>query len=226
MPLFIRIKSSLGAGLLPLYSASAEASLIPYDEVWTLPLIYVPGSYQQWAIDQAPFLASIKNDDNYEGYLYFPDESTLFKVTPERGWQTAYGGTSNNNRGDLHLQGENLKVDGSGYYLINVNLSSLTWSATVTHWSLIGDAAMGWLHDVNLTFDPANGVWKTIVSLSTGSFKFRANADWMINYGDKEGDGKLDKEESNNITINEPGDYLVELDLRVSGSYQYRLVRQ
>ncbi len=72
-----------------------------------------------------------------------------------------------------------------GYVEVTANFNTNTWTATRTTWGIIGDATPGgWNTDTQLTYDVTNQVWKTTaVMKAIGSFKFRANNAWVIDFG-------------------------------------------
>ncbi len=176
------------------------------------PLIYVPGSYQGWNPgDTTTVLASVNSDNNYEGYLWFPDANTEFKISFYPNWDYNFG--DNGADGTLDQSGDNIKVADAGYYKINVDTTAHTYSLLKTDWGIIGDAtADGWNSDQNMTYDTVNGAWTAILELNAGAIKFRANDAWDLNYGDNGGDGILE-EGGANIPIPEAGKYKITLKL-------------
>jgi hypothetical protein len=69
--------------------------------------------------------------------------------------------------------------------------------------------------------------------LQNGSFKFRANGAWVIDFG-VDGNGNLAYADNpffgyngnlNNLTVPSSGNYTITLDLHVSGKYNYTLVK-
>ncbi|MCC9136030.1 SusE domain-containing protein [Pontibacter silvestris] len=224
----VRVESNVASTVEPLYSSPITLTVTPYFAIIEYPSLFVPGSYQGWDPATAGTVASVNDDQVYEGYFYFPDAVNEFKITPEASWDVAYGDVGNGTSGEIVEGGEsNLKVNDAGYYLLQVDLNENTWSATNTTWGVTGDAtAGGWdAADQNLVYDPATGVWSATLELSAGELKFRANNDWAIAYGDVNEDLLLDTEEDNNISVSEAGTYEVTLDLSVPGNYRYSLRR-
>lgn len=176
------------------------------------PVIYVPGGYQGWdPSDTTTVLASVNSDNNYEGYLYFPDANTEFKFTTNPDWSVNYGDDGAD--GVLDANGANIVAAQAGYYKINVDLNNFTYTTLLTDWGVIGDAtADGWNSDQNMTYNPATGMWEVILELGAGEIKFRANDDWALNYGDNGADGILE-EGGANISIAEAGKYKISLKL-------------
>ena len=223
----IRIRSILaGLNSSPyadtLYSEPVTISVTPFLAVVTYPSIYAPGSYQGWTPTTANKLYSINSDGKYEGYIYFPDDETEFKFTMDATWDENYGDTGAD--GTLDSGGDNIVVNGTGYYKVNVNMNSLTYTITKTSWGIVGDFT-GWADgaDVALNYDSNTGLLTATTDITAGSIKFRANGAWDINYGDTGADGTLDSG-GDNITIVTSGNYTVSLDLN-GPIYSYTIVK-
>ena len=194
--------------------------------------LYVPGDYQGWNPGTAPSLASPNNDGTYEGYVNVPAGGSYeFKITNEPDWNgTAYG---DGGSGTVSSSGGNLKFPSAGYYKINVDLNANTYSLMATTWSLIGSfAASGWSNDVDMTYNSGDNDWTGTITVVDGDqFKFRANHDWGLNYGDDDGTGKLVVNGGNigdagkNFSLS-AGTYNVTLYLNNAGFYTYKLVKQ
>ena len=76
---------------------------------------------------------------------------------------------------------------------MTANFNNNTWTATKTTWGIIGDATPGgWNSDTPMTYDAVNQVWKVTCNMvSTGSYKFRANNAWAIDFGMDPSNNKL-----------------------------------
>lgn len=210
-------------------SEAITLNFTPYSTCEYCPEIYVPGGYQgasnegnDWDPATAPALTTVDLTDNYEGYVYMANANNEFKFTPERNWETDWG--DDNADGTLDVQGANITLAESGYYKMNVNINRLEYTITKTQWGIIGDAtADGWDADQDMTYDPDKKVWAITTDLTAGEFKFRANDDWAINYGDSEGNGTL-QQDGSNIAIGADGNYTIELDLSVD-PYTYSVTQ-
>lgn len=178
----------------------------------TYPVLYVPGGYQGWDPTKTnTVLASANVDGKYEGYLNFPDANTEFKFTDGPAWDVNYGDTGAD--GVLDQGGDNIKAAEAGFYKIDVDLNTLTYTLLKTDWGLIGSATPGgWDSDQNLTYDAASNSWSIQLDLVPGDIKFRANDAWDLNYGDDGNDALLERNGAN-IAIATAGNYKITLFL-------------
>ncbi|MEO8414182.1 MAG: SusE domain-containing protein [Ginsengibacter sp.] len=159
--------------------------------VGTYGLMYVPGDYQGWAPATASTLGSPKNDGNYDGYVNIPaGGSYQFKLNTSPDWDNSFG---DGGSGTLSSSGGNMTVPAGGYYHIEANTVAKTWSATKTTWGIIGGfAASNWGSDVDMVYSSSNNNWTATITTAAGDqFKFRANHDWGLNYGETNGTGSL-----------------------------------
>lgn len=192
------------AGVESVLVAASEGSSGIY------PKLYVPGQYQGWDPASALNLTSPANDNTYEGYLYFPEDNSPFKITLGPNWNNNFG--DNGADGTLDANGANLTVPTAGFYKFNVNLTTLTYTLLKTDWGIIGDAtAGGWSEDQNMTYDATENAWKIVAKLTGGKdIKFRANDGWDLNYGDDAFNALLEQNGAN-------------IKIPVSGTYQIKL---
>lgn len=225
-----RVTSSIGKPASQKISSNTLIlNITPYFQLINYTNMYVPGNYQNWTPATAEKIASVDYSDTYfEGYINFPNQNTEFKFTPKPNWDDDYGDESDTGTsGKLKKKGTNLKVSDAGYYFIKADISSNTWSAEKTNWSIIGDAAKGWDNDIDMTYDVNSKTWSITTDLNgSKNLKFRANKDWKLNYGDgisgSGPDGFLDQT-GDNIPILETGNYTITLDLSNPGNYSYKL---
>ncbi len=213
----VRVKSFVDRAA---YSNAIALNVNPHPS-FAYPALLVPGDYEGWNTALASALVSVNSDNKYEGYLYIPAGGTYtFKLTNAKDWNVNYG---DGGSGTISTTGGNMTVASAGYYKVNANLSTKTWSATKTAWAIIGDATTGgWTTETPMTYDAANKVWTVTADLvSTGSFKFRANNGWSINMG-VDSNGKMQYDGSN-LTVPSSGNYTVTLDLHNPGAYAYTL---
>jgi hypothetical protein len=160
----------------------------------------------------------VSSDDKYEGYIYFAADAE-FKFTAGPNWDLNWGDTGAS--GTLEQNGDNIKAT-AGYYKINVDKNTMTYSLVKTSWGLIGSATPGgWDNDTNMEYDPATRMWKMIVELGAGDIKFRANDGWDINLGDTGKDGVLEYG-GDNIAVVAPAKYEIKLKLGIP-DYTYTI---
>lgn len=200
----IRLKSAPAPNAVT-YSNVLTLSATPYlASSW----IYVPGAYQGWTPATADSLISLTSNKIYTGVISFPAGNLIFKVTPKKNWDAAYGDAGG---GNISLSAsDNLAAPAAGVYVLTVDLNKNTITYTPIVWSIIGDAtAGGWSTDTDMAY--AKGVWKVTASLTKGQIKFRQNHDWGINYGGSDGNAVLGS--PNNIDITAAGNYTITLNV-------------
>ena len=186
--------------------------------------IYAIGSDTGWS--GVYYLSSGKDGDAFNGkYKGFGYLSGEFKFKPnEDDWS-----------GDWEYDGEGKIADNggsncpapetAGYYMIEVDLTAMTYSLTLINGiGLIGPAqAGGWDTDTDLAYDAESGLWKGTVELAADEYKFRANDDWAINWG-----GALDAltQGGGNLKIEEAGTYAIELAALCDGKAHATVTKQ
>ena len=210
----------------------------PFSEGW--PVLYLPGFYQGWSPPTAGTVAA-EVTGIYEGYIYMPtstDPSAYhFKFTSAPDWNHINYGDSGT-AGLLTTDGTagDLVLPAAGFYELTANTTTLAWTATPCTWAIIGDATPGgWSTDTQMTYDPTKNVWTvTAAMVSTGSYKFRANKAWNIDFG-IDANGHLQYADNpvypyngslNNLTVPTNGTYKITLDLSNPNYYNYTAVKQ
>lgn len=233
--LAVRVKAFVDR---PTYSNTVVLDFTPYVAavvVVPYPSLWVPGDYQGWDPVSAPTIVSADSSGLYEGYIYIPAGGTLeFKYTAQPAWEPmAYGDGGGGTLIEANFPGANFVAPSEGYYELSADLNNMTWTATKTTWSIIGDATPGgWATDTQMNYDVVNQVWTvTVDMISGGSFKFRANNAWIIDFGIDE-NGNLQYADNplypynpnlSNLTVPSDGNYTITLDLHLAGQYSYKL---
>ncbi len=189
------------------------------------PVLNCPGSYQGWnPSDPNHVVGSVKSNSEYEGYLYFENAGTQFKLA-KGSWDVNWGddGTLS---GKLKHGGDNFSIADPGYYKVNCDTALMTYSILKTNWGVIGDATPGgWTTDTPMAYDTATKTWRVTLDLLGGKgLKFRANGGWDLNYGDDGQKIGLLKPGGDNITIPEDGSYVVVMKLGAP-DYTYTITR-
>jgi len=231
------------------YSSAVTVTVSPYKIITAYsagyPILYLPGDYQGWSPSTAGTAAAptagvypLETSNNiYEGYLYeIPGGTYQFKFTSNPDWNhTNYG---DNGNGTLTTNGAaaGMTLPGPGEYEVSANPVALTWSYTLTTWAIIGDATPnGWGTETEMTFNAANQSWSiTLPMVTAGSFKFRANNAWNIDFGISPTDNRIyyadnplfgSRTNLNNMTVPSNGTYTLTLYLGDPNNYYYTAVK-
>ena len=181
------------------------------------PVLYVAGDCNGWK--QIDYVAG--NDGvKFTGYMYLNQDG--FKFCTQQDWDgTNYGEkfSTDANAGNIFM------TEAPGYYKIDVDLSTKTYNLTpITTIGIIGDAtADGWNSDQDMTYNQAERCWEIKdVTLKAGSFKFRANDGWDINWG-----GTPDNLTQNGDNINvDAGTYDIKLYAWADGFAKCELTKK
>jgi hypothetical protein len=231
--ILVRVKSFVDR---PAYSNVLILDIKPHIIFSGYPSLWVPGDYQGWDPTAAPTIVSVNSNLIYDGFIYIPAGAGLnFKFINAMDWNHIIYGDAGNGSFSTNGLGAALSVPTDGYYEFIANLNTLKWTATKTTWSILGDATPGgWSTDTQLTYDVTNKVWTVTANMvSNGSFKFRANNAWAIDFG-IDAAGKLAYADNpilgnnpaiSNITVPSSGNYTITLDLHTAGSYTYKLIK-
>lgn len=217
-------------------SALSIATALPaLAENATPPCLYVPGAYQGWKPAEAPTFNPVPGSEGkYEGYVNISGAGLqYFKFTSAPDWTHVNYGNGGGNVLDTDGKAAGLTVPEGGYYELTADLNTNKWTATKTEWSIAGDATPGgWEKDTPMSYDPEKQVWTVTVDLKkAGSFKFRANGAWKIDFG-IDGADHLQYVDNpflgynpnlKDLIVPADGSYTVTLDLHVSGNYTYTL---
>ena len=217
----------------PIYSNRASLKITSYSLS-----LYIPGEYQGWNPGAAPLLNPVENRPGmYEGYVYMPGAGPkYFKYTSAPDWNHINYGDGGNGTFSTDGLAAGLSVPDGGYYEVTADMNTNRWTATKTTWSIIGDATPGgWNNDTQMTYDAVSQVWKVTADMvSNGSFKFRANNAWAIDFGLDPATGKIVYADNPflgytaglwNLSVPVSGNYTLTLDLHDSQHYTYSMVK-
>jgi len=221
-------------------TATTHATIIPSN------FLYVVGGFEGWDFTVASQINEIAGHPHkFAGFVNFPVTSSdfYFKYTSSPDWaHTNYGNSSVNGtftiyQGTVSPDPAAMAVASAGYYYLTADLNTgvNTWTATKTTWSILGDATPGgWTTDTPLSYDPTSQTWTVTAAMKTaGSFKFRANAAWVLDFGVNTL-GKLAFSDNpflgydatvNNISVPADSNYTITLDLHSADSLAYSAVK-
>jgi len=130
-----------------------------------------------------------------------------------------------------------MTLPGAGEYEVSANPVTLAWSYQLTTWAIIGDATPnGWSNETEMTLNPADNSWSiTLPMVTAGSFKFRANNAWALDFGISPADNQIYYADNpifgsrtglNNMTVPADGAYKITLFLGDPNNYHYTAVKQ
>ncbi len=227
----VRIKSYLDR---PAFSKALAISLTPLKVFSGYPALWIAGDFQGWNIGAAATIVSVNDDGIYEGYIYLPPGGTNeFKLYAQPNWEpTSYGNGGDDNMIVANYAGANFAAPSDGYYLFSVNLNTMKYLLIKTEWGIIGGATpAGWDADTPLVYNPATQKWSVTAEMKAdGSFKFRANNAWQLDFGkDESGNPGYANHpwkayiEQPHFTVPSDGNYTVTLDLSEPGNYKYSI---
>lgn len=219
---YYRVAASVSPSVAAAYSDVKTTTITPYDAVINYPMIYVPGAYQGWSpgADNGR-LFSYGFNSQYDGIVRIIDGTNAaseFKIAPAPNWNNSWGGTltksGNDYSGTLDPSGGNFTAT-AGVYAISVNVNALTISLTKTDdWGIIGSSIppYDWSADVDMFYNGQRKMWEITGDFKAGEFKFRANNDWSVAYGDG-GNGALSSSGSApNLQLAADGNYTIRFD--------------
>lgn len=159
----------------------------------------------------------------YQGYYYLDGE---FKFKPNSdNWDddlefvdgTAMGGILQSSGGP------NCPDPGAGFYQINLDLTSLTYNLVRIETIGIIGGFNGWNSDVDMTYNKDEGCWEATATIDDDTeLKFRANHDWVINWGGSSDDLTQD---GGNLNVS-AGTYLFQLYVSYQGNHRVVISKQ
>ncbi len=188
------------------YKINADAATMKFTAVATVWGVIGSASPNDWT-DETP-LTYNPTAQAWQGVIHLKAAEIKFRAN--HSWDYNYGSSTKD--ANLNAGGDNIAISDESDYSVSLDLShpnAYTYSAN--RWGVIGDATPGgWDTDTNMTWDATKKVLKaTLVLKSSGSFKFRANDGWDINYG---GDLNALSAGGANISVPSDGTYTVTFD--------------
>ena len=236
----VRVKATVATAAPALYSNVVTLTCTAYRDLITYAYpnaLNIAGNFQGWSPGTAPQIVKQNNGgyDGFEGYIVFNAATPEFKMVKGNDWPQGDHGAATSNISNPLTGGGTLTASGgsniklpsggaglAGYYRLRANTTNLTWSYDkINTWGIIGEFN-GWSVSAPMTFNTATGVWTITRDMPAGKFKFRANDDWGINFGDKGADFKPEYG-GDDINIAVAGNYTISLDLSAGGNYAYTL---
>ena len=188
------------------YKINADATAMTYTavaQIWG-----VIGSATPSGWDDETQLSYDPELQKWIGGMHLTGDAEI-KFRANHSWDYNYGSDAAD--GTLQAGGNNIAIDIEDDYAIEIDFSTPNeYTYSVNRWGLIGDATPGgWSDDTNMTWDATNGVFTVTLDLTAGTFKFRANDGWDVNYG---GDINGLTAGGDNIAVAEAGNYTITFD--------------
>ena len=123
--ILVRVAAAVGNNVPQLISDPISLRVTPFIVEVIFPQLQVPGSYQGWdPSNNNTVIYSRRSDNQFEGFVYFPDPGTFFKFTNAPSWYVNYG--DNGADGTLDQNGADISAAEPGMYRLNVNLNNFT----------------------------------------------------------------------------------------------------
>jgi len=187
------------------YKINADATALTYTAVAQVWGVIGSASPQGWD-DETPLVYSPEMM-KWKGAMHLTEAEIKFRANHD--WGFNYGSDAAD--GTLQPGGANIAINLEADYAIELDFSTPNeYTYVLNRWGLIGDATPGgWSDDTNMTWDTTNGVFTVTLDLVAGTFKFRANDGWDVNYG---GDINALTPGGDNIAVTDPGSYTITFD--------------
>jgi len=205
-----------GGGNITVTAGSYKITLNFNDNTYAIEnfsLGIVGSGYNNWGATPDFMLEYDQYSDVFRGIVTLLDGEIKFRMNND--WGTNWGDDGAD--GTMELNGANI-ASTAGIYIVTVDMNDLTYTFEKIDyvWGLVGGAYNNWGNSPDAQFKrdwskPFNEVWiLENVTLIDGEYKFRANNDWGVNYGDNGGDGVLELDGANLLTT--AGTYTFTLD--------------
>ncbi len=223
--IYFRVKAELTSEVI-LYSEPITLEIVPFAAPINYSFLHVPGSYQGWnPADSSTIVFARSGGVNYDGYIYFNDPGALYKFTDGPSWDNNWGDNEPDGILDPGGIGNDIPInDGAGMYYLTADLNSLEHTNERRDWGIVGDATPGgWDNDTPMEWDDSRKVLSVTADMTTGFFKFRANNNWDVNFGDTFNNGRL-SQDGGDISIDSDGNYTIDLIITV-GDYTYTVTK-
>ena len=164
---------------------------------------------------------SSSNPDLWQATLTLTDGVAKFRANDA--WTLNWGGSDFPN-GTGVLNGPDIPVT-AGEYLISFNTNTLEYKflliGNYASVGIIGDATPGgWDADTDMEQDPNDkSLWKLRIILTEGEAKFRADNDWVVNWGGGDFPTGVATQDGPNIPV-PAGEYIVRFN-STTGEYSF-----
>jgi hypothetical protein len=229
--IILRVKNNR-EGAEPQYSFGAPMQVTTYQPTIdhdNSKIIRVPGNFENWKIESAPKIVSVKSDGEYEGFINFTSNHSQFLlVKQDLSWKTlsTFYDIGNSKIG---FGGKIFYLPGTeGIYKFNVSTNTNKWSCTkINSFGITGTALTTQADkDQEMIFNSSNNTWEITGNFKNGNFIFRANNTNSIVFGhNANSESGIADYNGAKIDITKAGNYTIRLSLLVAGNYTYSIQR-
>jgi hypothetical protein len=189
------------------------------------------GEQTNWGPDIADLTKDPANDQVWTGTVNLTAGKLKFRAN--HAWATSWGAPSgsiaNSLSGYSSTTGSDLVISTAGEYFVYINVASGEYHFGKTAWKtpfndigLVGPAqAGGWDADTNLIKNPANPYkWSGNITLVADVAKFRADNDWVFDWGSGSFPSGIGTKPGDNIPVNSAGTYTIAFN-SLTGEYTF-----
>ena len=206
------------------YSSVARVAITPYIAINSVGIIgdATPGG---WSTDTDLYRPDATKPSEWTTIIYLIGGKEA-KFRTDDDWEINLGSSSFPS-GTGTQNGNNIPINASGYYKVNLNAATGAYSFTLlaipslTSLSIIGDGTPGgWSNDTNLTQDVINPtIFTGTIVFTNGEAKFRKTGDWGTNWGAATYPSGYGTQDGANIPV-KAGTYYVRIDI-ATGEYAF-----
>lgn len=196
--IYIRLKTVVGANIEPMYTPVVTLKVTTFNLV---SFLYMPGDLSGGWNGYTTKLCSPTSDGKYEGFVNAAQWNNFKLAEQSNGTGVVYGSVPNElYKLDASAAQWNIWFDEGGYFLVKANTNDLSWSKTkINSFHISGDFNDWSTSATPMSYDAVNKIWTATANFQPGqwgnSFQIIANSDWVIVYGDEDGNGVLGKGE-------------------------------
>ncbi len=238
-PADVELRIGAWVGNVVVYSEAQTVRFSVTTAEKSFPMVYMPGSYCDWSHTASQNLYDFAGDGKFTGIVDFgkaEDTGRSWKFTPEPNWENDWGVDSEVvpdqsamlEANELPLKyghetgSANIMIyQKNRYYHLTLDSKANVVSKNYSfdQIGIVGDFN-GWGEDVVMTFNAAKRRFYADVENLSGGFKFRADADWALNWGGADGVAVAG---GDNIAVEEAGNYRVYLYISDPNDLRYEL---
>lgn len=161
----------------------------------------------------------------FEVYVHLTTDAGGIKFIGNQDENNLWG-MDPNNPGTITFSSNQVEIPApaeEGFYYVQVDYNSMSYTITKVDFGIIGDniPPYDWSADIDMHYIQPY-TWIIEINTFAGEFKFRANDDWAINFGDG-GNGTLLAQSPTNLS-SDSGYYSISMVLDPVNGYTYSII--